>query len=113
MRIGTKEGTYDINKPRPLRIILENNIIRNNILTNAKNLKGKHSWKGISIVPDMTKMQQNLSKLHRDKLLMDAQKRNRELGLDNIDNGVEYKVIGHYALGTLRMVKRSKTLRSR
>ena len=27
MRIGTKEGTYDTNKPQPLRIILENNII--------------------------------------------------------------------------------------
>lgn len=109
-RIGTKQENVETNKPRPLRITLDNNIMRNNILKHAKNLKGKDTWKGISIVPDMTKMQQNLSKLQRHKLLMDAQKRNRELGQDDIDNGVEYKVIGHYGLGTLRVIKTFKNL---
>ena len=41
---------------------------------------------------------------------MDAQKRNRELGQDDIDNGVEYKVIGHYGLATLRVIKTFKNL---
>ena len=58
-RIGTKQENVETNKPRPLRITLDNNIMRNNILKHANNLKGKGTWKGISIVPDITKMQQN------------------------------------------------------
>ena len=104
LRIG-KKGSSDNNRPRPLRITLKNNMIQNSILTNANKLKEKRDWKGISIVPDLTKVQQKLGKSQREKLLSDAQEMNQELSDQDIDEGVEFRVVGHYGLGNLRIQK--------
>ena len=93
------------NKPRPLKIILENQQMRDKVFSHTKNLKGKTEWKRVSIVPDLTKTQQALAKSRRKELLELAAKNNSELTQVEIDNETEYKVIGHYGHGNLRMIK--------
>ena len=79
--------------------------VRNQIFSAAKNLKGNTKWKNVSIAPDLTKIQQKLGKKKREELLSLANTKNSERNQRDIDNGYEYKVIGNYGQGTLRMVK--------
>ena len=104
MRIS-RLGTIAENKMRPMRITFRNTEVRNQIFSAAKNLKGNTKWKNVSIAPDLTKIQQKLGKKKREELLSLASTKNSERNQRDIDNGYEYKVIGNYGQGTLRMVK--------
>ena len=104
MRIS-RLGTIAENKMRPMRITFRNMEVRNQIFSAAKNLKGNTKWKNVSIAPDLTKIQQKLGKKKREELLSLASTKNSERNQRDIDNGYEYKVIGNYGQGTLRMVK--------
>ena len=50
-------------------------------------------------------MQQTLSKSRRKELLELAETKNAELTQEEKDNETEYKVVGHYGHGNLRMIK--------
>ena len=100
-------GKDNASKPRPMIVSFESNIIRDKVLESCKNLKGKEKWKGISIVPDLTKIQQNLSKQSRKKLSDEANKKNAAR-TDAEKKTIEWKVIGHYGLGNLRLGKITK-----
>ena len=99
-------GKYNANSPspRPLKISFSTAIIRDIVLSCCKHLKGKVEWEGISIVPDLTKVQQHLSKLERTDLQKDADKKNNDRKDTEISN-FQYKVLGHYGLGNLRIAK--------
>ena len=105
-RLGKKSPNTGRNaKPRPLKLILENVNVRDSVFAHTKYLKDKAEWKGVSIVPDLTKMQQTLSKSRRKELLELAETKNAELTQEEKDNETEYKVVGHYGHGNLRMIK--------
>ena len=100
-------GKIDTNRttPRPLRITFANTIIRDRVLACCKNLKGKDEWVGVSIVPDLTKVQQKLSNAKRAELQKEADKRNRERDREDT-NKFEFKVMGNYGFGNLRVGKK-------
>ena len=91
-------------KPRPLQISFNNFTIRDIVLTCCKNLKGKEEWNGVSVVPDLTKTQQKLSKIMRNDLHKEARKKNDDRKESEI-NKFEFVVRGHYGLGNLRVIK--------
>lgn len=62
-------------KPRPLRIIMEDNIHRRKLLARAKGLKGLSGKEAIYIMRDMTAMEQL-----EDKKLRDEVRRRRDTG---------------------------------
>ena len=64
-RFGKETGT---GKPRPVRIVIENQMVRRNILLKAKRLKERSDTKDVYIVPDLTRAQQGEDKKLRDKL---------------------------------------------
>lgn len=94
-------------KPRPLKIELGSFIIRDQVFLHAKNLKGNKKWQKISIVPDLTKTQLCTAKAKRKELLASATKKNNELSSEDEENEVEWKVLGNYSLGNLRLQKTS------
>ena len=99
-------GAYDAeaDKPRPLKISFNTTVIRDVFLSCCKHLKGKEEWNRVSIVPDLTKVQQKLSKEKRAALQKDANKKNADRKEDQ-KNKFEFKVHGNYGLGNLRIVK--------
>ena len=105
-RLGkANENKQSNSKPRPLKLIMQNNNMKDKVFAHAKNLKDKHEWKGIAIGPDLTKTQQTIALSQRKELLDLANQKNGELTEEEIDNGIEYKVVGHYGHGNLRMIK--------
>merc|ERR1712243_143800 len=94
----------DAEKPRPLLISFNNSIIRDMVLYSCKNLKGQDEWSGESIVPDLTKTQQKLSKSMRIELQKEVDKKNNNRKESEIEQ-FEFGVRGHYGLGNLRIVK--------
>ena len=94
----------DAEKPRPLKISFSSNVVRDIVLTSCKHLKGQEEWNGVSVVPDLTKVQQRLSKIRRADLQKEADKMNGKRKEDETDK-FHYKVLGHYGLGNLRVVK--------
>ena len=92
-------------KVRPIKISFQDNAFRDLVLRSCKNIKDIDDWKGISIVPDLTKVQQRLSKTNRKKLQEKADKNNAERSPDEIQKGTVWKVTGHYGNGNLRLTK--------
>ena len=97
-------GKDTAKKSRPLKVSFDNSFIRDRVLDCCKNLKEKEEWQGISIVPDLTKIQQDLSKQTRAKLKQKANEKNDNRADDEIDT-FEWKVVGHYGLGNLRLAR--------
>ena len=93
--------------PRPLKVEFKHSGIIDEIFGAAKNLKGLTKWNKVSIAPDKTKKQQELGKATREKLLQEATTKNNNRSPADVDNGVEYKVLGNYSFGNLR-VQRTK-----
>ena len=104
MRIS-RIGAYNTDKIRPLKVMLNNTDVKNQILSAAKNLKGKKRWKKVSIASDLTKTQQQLAKKKREELATLAAKKNSERSTDEIDQGVKYKMVGNYGRYNLRMIR--------
>ena len=90
--------------PRPLQISFNTTLIRDIVLQCCKKLKGKEEWEGVSVVPDLTKTQQKLSKTMRSELQKEAEKKNNDRK-DNETDKFVFKVRGHYGLGNLRVAK--------
>ena len=72
-RIGKprRQGSNDAQSPkgpRPIRIRLRSNEIRNEILKRAKTLRGQNDYDAVYITPDLTVEQQRKDKDLRDKL---------------------------------------------
>ena len=103
-RLGKR---IDIQNPRPLKLMFNHSGIKEQIFAAAKNLKGLEKWKHVSIASDLTKKQQELGKLKREEFLQEAIDKNNKRSDADINEGVEYKVMGSYGLGTLR-VQRTK-----
>ena len=99
-RLGKYVANAD--RPRPLKVTFSNNYIRDEVLGCCKNLKGKAQWNGVTIVPDLTKVQQGLAKKKRTELQMEMNKKNNERN-DNEKTQFEYKLFGNYGLGNLRI----------
>ena len=104
MRIS-RVGVYDEEKTRPVRVMLRNADVKNEILIHAKNLKGLNKWKNVSISCDLTKTQQKLAKQKRKEFKTLADTKNAARTAEEINQGVEYKVVGNYGRLNLRMVK--------
>ena len=104
LRLGKYNA--DSRKPRPVKLSFNTSVIRDIVLTCCKHLKGKTEWNGVSIVPDLTKVQQRLSEAKRASLLKDAEEKNNGRKGDEI-NQFRYRVLGHYGLGNLRIVKQN------
>ena len=104
-RLGNKPNPGTKAKPRPLRIQFSSITNRNSIFANASKLDGNNHWKGISITPDLTKAQRNISKTHINKLMAIAAQRNAQLSKSDINKNIEWKVKGQYSLGNLRLLK--------
>lgn len=64
MRIGKAGG----NSPRPLKIILENKKDRDDVLYNARNLKGNVTYRGVAIAKDLTPTEREAEKQMREEL---------------------------------------------
>ena len=106
LRLGKRSTSGDIPpKIRPLKVTFQTNAFRDHVLANCKNLKHMEEWNDVSIVADLTKTQQRLSKSMRKSLQEEAVKNNSERSSEEIENGAEWKVIGHYGNGNLRLVK--------
>ena len=99
-------GRYNENSasPRPLKVSFSKSLIRDIVLSCCKHLKGKSEWQGVSVTPDLTKVQQKLSKAKRVGLQKDSDKKNNDRK-DHEVNTFQYKVLGHYGLGNLRIAK--------
>ena len=99
-------GHYKVEsaKPRPLQISFKTSIVRGVVLSCCKKLKGKEEWQGVSVVPDLTKTQQRLSKTMRAELLKEAEKKNNDRK-DSVIDKFEFAVRGHYGIGNLRIAK--------
>ena len=54
--------------------------------------------------PDITRVQQDLSKQTRAKLIQEANEKNENRSDEEI-NTYEWKVIGHYGTGNLRLAR--------
>ena len=72
-RIGKprRQGSNDAQSPkgpRPIRIRLRSNEIRNEILKRAKTLRGQNDYDAVYITPDLTVEQQRKDNDLRDKL---------------------------------------------
>lgn len=104
-RLGKKTVNQSDCKPRPLCVKLKNTTMRNMVFANANKLNGNEKWKGISIVPDLTKLQHKIARARRIELLEEASKRNRDLKIYKRDDNIEWQVKGHYGLGNLRLHK--------
>ena len=63
-RIGTMRG----NKPRPIRVIMDSQESKNDILKNSKKLKGSEKFSKIGLSFDKTKKQQEEYRLLKAKL---------------------------------------------
>lgn len=100
-------GKEDAPKPRPMVVSFDNNMLRDKVLESCRNLKGKEKWKRVSVVPDLTKMQQKMAKQMRKKLSEESSKKNGARTEEEIKT-IEWKVIGHYGLGNLRLSKITK-----
>ncbi|CAL8129223.1 unnamed protein product [Orchesella dallaii] len=68
-RVGA-EGKND--KPRPVRLILPNAIVKRNMMANLKNLKNKEEFKSIQVVQDLTRNQQKVRSAEYMKSKMEA-----------------------------------------
>ena len=97
-------------KPRPMKVIFRYTAIREQVFIAVANLKGIERWKNISITPDLTKAQMQLSKTKRNALLQLAKTRNELRTEEDIASGVEFKVVGHYGHGNLRIHKFKRTV---
>ena len=104
LRLGKYKA--DSIKPRPVKVSFSTCTIRDIVLSCCKNLKGKSEWNGVSIVPDLTKIQQKLSVAKRARLLKEADEKNNGRNSDEV-NKFQYKVLGHYGLGNLRILKQT------
>ena len=63
----TRIGKTDLNKKRPIKVVLNNEADKNKIMTNLRNLKGLESFKGISVIEDYTINERRLVKDMSDK----------------------------------------------
>ena len=104
MRIS-RVGVYGEGKTRPVRVMLRDPDVKNEILSHAKNLKGINKWKNVSISCDLTKTQQKLAKKKRNEFKSLVDTKNAARTTEEINQGVEYKVVGNYGRFNLRMVK--------
>ena len=102
-RLGKRSTTAQ--QCRPLKVTFESSTIRDDILINCHHLKDNDLWEGISITPDLTKMQQKTCKEKRLGMIEEAAKKNSELSEADTGNGIKYKVVGHYNAGTLKIIK--------
>jgi len=73
-RIGRNE-----NGVRPIKILVEENAHRRQILAKAEQLKALKDWEKIYIMPDLTRVQQE-----DDKKLRDQVKAFREKGIEGV-----------------------------
>lgn len=102
LRLG--KATAD-DKIRPLRVTFRSAEFRERVLMLRRNLKDHESWTDISIAPDLTKIQQNLSKRKRNEMIVKAAANNSKLSDEEKQNGIEWKVLGSYMSGNLRLAK--------
>lgn len=61
-------GKLDVNKPRPLRIVIKSLDGKKEILSRAKDLKNVDTFKRMFISPDLTRRQQKVDKELRTEL---------------------------------------------
>ena len=99
-RLGKFNATAE--KPRPLKVTFSSHYIREQVLSCCKNLKGKEQWKGVTIVPDLTKVQQRLAKKKRAELQTEINKKNNDRNANETQQ-FEYKLFGNYGFGNLRI----------
>ena len=92
-------------KPRPLRITFKNKDVKEKVLALAHNLRGDEAWGSIVITDDLTKKQQEMGKVERQRLLTLAETKNSERTADDNSKEVEWKVIGSYGRHNLRLHK--------
>lgn len=111
MRVS-RVGQFVEGKTRPLRVVLSNQDVKYEVLGAAKNLKGNTKWRNVSIACDLTKTQQKLAKKKRSELMALVAMKNSERSGDEINQGVEYKMVGNYGRFNLRMIKVSPTTRA-
>src|SRR2546425_538203 len=67
-RFGVASNPSGSQKPRNIRIVIEDFSVRRNLLLLSKRLKERRDCKQLYIVPDLTRAQQSLDKKLRDKL---------------------------------------------
>ena len=75
---------------RPLLVRFRYREERDNFYNNLRMLKGKEKWRGVSIAPDMTKMQYAEDKKIYMELLQEAKNRNSQLD----EKAGRWKIVG-------------------
>ena len=109
MRLFRIGKTYNKEQPRPLKVIFRNNEIKEQVFSSVKHLKGNPKWINVNICCDLTKQQQALGKAKRAELLNEAKAKNDNRSTDEIEKGVEWRVLGNYGRFNLRLQKVTPT----
>ena len=65
-------------RPRPLIVTVEDEETRESIMTNAKKMSGKETWKRVFVGPELTWRQREEGRKEEKKLKEDAEKRTEE-----------------------------------
>ena len=95
--------------PRPMKVTFGYTAIREQVFHAAANLKGNEKWKNVSINLDLTKAQLKIAKRKTGELFELAKIKNESRSDEDKNNGVLFKVRGHYGLGNLRIQKTQNT----
>ena len=103
-RLGSAKDRPESAAPRPLLIGFYNETDKNDVLKNAKLLKGS-KYEEISIVPDLTKRQRD----EEDKLRKEANRLNEDLPEEDALNW-EWRLIGPRGSRKLQKVRIRKSL---
>ena len=71
-------GRTEGDRPKPLIVTIEDDETREAILTNARRLSGKDSWKKVFVAHDLTWRQREEMRKEETKLKADAEKKTKE-----------------------------------
>lgn len=103
IRLGKVDNTRDQSK-RPIKVVMNNELDKDRVMANLKELKGKEQYKGVSVTDDHTQKDRNTIREWIEK----SKKAN---GDEPIDSQFEWKVRGNPKNG-MRLMKFKKRIPS-